>query len=105
MLRHLFSAAFLVLSVPVAAQAETLQQVKVSLGDLNLDRPAGQAIAQARIHAAAVRLCGTVRSIADLRGWASQRAFSDRDCVAQAVERANEQMANARMPAGSVGSN
>lgn len=99
MLRHLVSAAFLVLSVAPAARAETLQQ-QVAVGDLNLDSAAGQATAQARIRVAAVRLCSTARSAADavhstadLRGL---RAMSDRDCVAQAVERANAQMANAR---------
>ena len=91
MLRHLFSAAFLVLSVTSVAHAET-QQMQVFVGDLNLARPAGQATAQARIHAAAVRLCGSTRDTAELGGWAS---LEDRNCVARAVDRANAQMASA----------
>ena len=95
MLRHLFSAAFLVLSVTAVAAAETPRQIQVSLGDLNLNRPAGQATAQARIHAAAVRLCGSSRYTADLRGWANSGSVSDHACIARAVERANAQIANA----------
>lgn len=91
MLRHLFSAAILVLSVS-AASAET-RQLQVALGDLNLSRPAGQATAQARIHAAAVRLCGSERYTADLKGWAS--SASDNGCIARAVEGANAQIARA----------
>ncbi|MBA2590577.1 MAG: UrcA family protein [Alphaproteobacteria bacterium] len=96
MLRNLFSAAFLVLSVTAAAQAETPLQMQVSLVDLNLNHPAGQAAAQARIHAAAVRLCGSVRDTAQLGGWASLEAVSDHGCIARAVERANAQIASTR---------
>jgi len=92
MLRNLISAAFLAVSVTAAAQAETPRQMQVSLGDLNLSHPAGQAAAQARIHAAAVRLCSSVRDTAELGGWASLEAVSDHGCVAKAVERANAQM-------------
>ena len=91
-MRHLFSAAILVLSV-TAAQAATPLQMQVNLSDLNLNRPAGQATAQARIHAAAVRLCGSMRFTAEYRGWANSDS-SDRSCVARAIERANAQMAN-----------
>jgi|GEM_PF-6001039 len=94
MLRHLFSAAFLVLSVTAAAGAETPRQMQVALGDLNLNRPAGQATAQARIHAAAVRLCGSARYTAELRGWANSEPVSDRVCIARAVEGANAQLAS-----------
>ena len=94
-MRNLFSAAFLVLSVTAAAAAET-SQIQVSLGDLNLNRPAGQATAQARIHAAAVRLCGSMRYTAELRGWANSEPVSGRACIAKAVEGANAQMASAR---------
>ena len=93
MLRHLFSAAFLVMSV-TAASAEMPRQMQVSLSDLNLNRPAGQATAQARIQAAAIRLCGSARYTADLQGWAS--SGSDRACVARAIERANAQLARAQ---------
>jgi UrcA family protein len=54
--------------------------MKVALGDLNLDRPAGQAAAQHRIRKAAAQLCGS--------------AVSDRACIERAVERANAQMAS-----------
>ena len=91
-MRNLFSSAFLVLSVTAAAAAET--QMQVALGDLNLNRPAGQATAQARIRAAAVQLCGSVRFTSDLPGYASSKRVSDRDCIAQAVEGANAQMAH-----------
>ena len=90
-MRNLFSAAFIVLSVTAAAAAET--QMKVALDDLNLNHPAGQATAQARIRAAAVQLCGSVHFTSDLPGWASSKPVSDRDCVARAVEGANAQMA------------
>jgi UrcA family protein len=94
MLRNIFPAAFLVLSVTAAAAVETPRQMQVSLRDLNLSRPEGQAVAQARIHAAAVRLCGSARSTAD-QGWAnSPQAVSDRACVARAIERANAQIAS-----------
>lgn len=83
-MRHLFSAAFLVMSVTAAAAVETPRQMQVSLGDLNLNRPAGQAAAKARIHAAAVRLCSSERFTESL---------SDRACVARAVESANAQIA------------
>lgn len=96
MLRHLFSAAFLVLSVTAAAHAETPSQMQVAVGDLNLKNPAGQVAAQARIHRAAVLLCSSVRDSAQLGGWASLEAVSDRSCVARAVERANAQMASTR---------
>ena len=96
MLRTVFSAAFLVLSVTAAAQAETPRQMQVSLGDLNLNHPDGQAAAQARIHRAAVQLCGSVRDTAELGGWASLEAVSDRGCIARAVERANAQMVGTR---------
>ena len=94
MLRSLFSAAVFVLSV-AAAQAET-QQMQVSLADLNLNRPAGQAAAQARIHAAAVRLCGSMRDTVELGGWERLNAASSQGCVVRAVERANAQMAVSR---------
>ncbi len=94
MLRSLFSASVLVLSLTVAAQAATPLQMQVNLADLNLNRPAGQATAQARIHAAAVRLCGSMRFTAEYRGWANSEAMSDRGCVARAVARANAQLAN-----------
>ena len=96
MLRKLFSAAVLVLSVTAAARAETPRQMQVSLSDLNLNRPAGQAAAQARIHAAAVRLCASVRDSAQLGGWASLEAVTDHGCIARAVERANARMASFR---------
>jgi len=83
-MRYLFSAAFLVLSVTAAAAAETPRQMQVSLAGLDLNRPAGQAAAQARIHAAAVRLCVSERFTESL---------SDRACVARAVESANAQVA------------
>jgi UrcA family protein len=96
MLRHLFSAAILVLSVTATAQAETPLQMQVALGDLNLNHPAGQATAQARIRTAAVRLCRSAPNSGDLRGWASSVTVSDSVCIAHAVERANAQIANAR---------
>ena len=92
-MRKIFSAAFLVLSVTAAAAAETPRQMQVFLGDLNLTRPAGQATAQARIHAAAVQLCGSVRDTLDLPGWANSAPVSDRDCIARAVEGATAQVA------------
>ncbi len=95
-MRNLFSAAFLVLSVTATAQAETPRQMQISLGDLNLNHPAGQAAAQARIHRAAVQLCGSVRDTAELGGWASLEAVSNHGCVARAVERANAQIVSAR---------
>jgi len=95
MLRNLFSAALLVLSVTATAHAETPRQMQVAVGDLNLNSPAGQATAQARIHRAAVILCSSVRESAQLGGWASLEAVSDRGCVARAMERANAQMASA----------
>ena len=96
MLRNLFSAAFLVLSVTAAAQAETPRQMQVAVGDLNMNSPAGQAAAQARIHRAAALLCSSVGDSAQLGGWASLEAVSDRGCVARAVERANAQMVSTR---------
>ncbi len=84
-MRYLFSAAFLVLSVTAAAAVETPRQIQVSLGDLNLNRPAGQAAAKARIHAAAVQLCVSQRFTESL---------SDHACVARAVESANAQLAS-----------
>ena len=92
MLRNLFSVAFLVLSVTAAAHAETPSRIQVAVGDLNLSNTAGQAAAQARIHRAAVSLCGSVRDTAQLGGWASLEAVSDHGCIARAVERANAQM-------------
>ena len=89
----IFSAAFLVLSVTAAAAAESPRQMQVFLGDLNLARSAGQATAQARIHAAAVRLCGSMGDTVDLPGWANSPPVSGHDCIAQAVERANTQVA------------
>ena len=82
-MRHLFSAAFLVLSVTAAAAVETPRQMQVSLGDLDLNHSAGQAAAKARIHAAAVRLCESERFT---------ESVSDRACVARAVEGANAQI-------------
>ena len=92
-MRKLFSATFLVLSVTAAAAAETPRQMEVFLGDLNLSRPAGLATAQARIHAAAVQLCGSVRDTVDLPGWANSVPVSEGACIAQAVEGANAQVA------------
>ena len=94
MLRNLFSAAVLVLSVTATAQAETPRQMQVALGDLNLKHPAGLATAQARIQAAAVRLCGSGGFADDLRGWTNAKPVSDRACIARAVERANAQIAS-----------
>lgn len=93
-MRKLFSATFLFLSVTAATAAEPPRQMQVFLGDLNLSRPAGQATAQARIHAAAVQLCGSARDTVDLPGWANSAAVGDRDCIARAVERANAQVAS-----------
>ncbi|MFO1247671.1 MAG: UrcA family protein [Alphaproteobacteria bacterium] len=95
MLRSLFSAAVLVLSVTAAAQAET-RQMQVSLADLNLNRPAGQAAAQARIHAAAVQLCGSMRDTMELGGWERLDTASSHGCVARAIEHANAQLALSR---------
>ena len=50
-----------------------------------------------RIHAAAVRLCRSEPYSEALQGWASSVAASDSDCIAHAVERANAQIANARV--------
>ena len=91
MIRHLFSAAVLVLSV-TAAGAEAPRQMQVALADLNLNHPSGQAIAQARIHAAAVRLCDSGRFTDDLQGWANPKPVSERVCVDRAVERAKAQL-------------
>ena len=57
---------------------------------------AGQAAAQARIHAAAVRLCGSMRDTVELGGWERLNAASSQGCVVRAVERANAQMAVSR---------
>ena len=96
MLRYLIFAGSVVFCVTGSAQAETPRQMQVSLGDLNLNHPAGQAAAQARIHRAAVQVCGSVRDTAELGGWASLEAVSDHGCIARAVDRANSQMVSTR---------
>ena len=94
MLRIIFSTAVLVLSASSAANAEAPRQLQVVLGDLNLKQPAGLATAQARIQAAAIRLCDSGGFADDLRGWSNAKPISDRACIARAVERANAQIAS-----------
>ena len=94
MLRIVFYAALL---IATAAQAEP-RQVHVAIADLDLSRPADQAVFKARIHDAAVQACGPVQYTADLRGSAMQEAESDnRACIARVSERASAQVAKVRM--------
>jgi UrcA family protein len=103
MLRTLIAAAVL---TATAAYAEAPRQVQIAVRDLDLNRPADQSVLNARIHAAAVQVCGPVQYTADLRGSAMQEAESDkRACIAQVSERTSSQIAKSRMRAQTVAVN
>jgi UrcA family protein len=102
-LRTLAAVAALVLisgpalSKPIHADEDAPRQAAVSYADINLNTPEGQAIVAARIHSAAVAVCGPEPDSRDVK---AQIPF--RTCVKQSVDTAVAAIPSASQVAGGV---
>jgi UrcA family protein len=84
-------------SQPVQIDPDTPRQAVVSYADLNLNTAHGQAILAARIHRAAVSVCGPEPDSRDL-----VRLPSYRQCMKQSVDTAVAAIPSASQVAGRI---
>lgn len=81
----LFSAALILVSMPLAAHAADTRTVAVQAGDLNLARDAGRAALQSRITRAVEEVCGPAhpRTTAEVQAYATCSKTARANATAQ----------------------